>query len=200
MRIAAVLAAALVAVAVGLAVVLVESKPRQAGSNYVPEAGPIATIDGSGRHCQTGQVVPGDTGAVRILLGTFERPSPAIAISVDAGGREISSGRLKAGQPDGYVTVGIDTVDRLHADATVCVELDTQPGRRTVLYGSGDQMRLEWLRPGKESWLELLPTVAHRFGLAKPFVSGSWALALAGVLLLVAWGIALRLTLRELQA
>ena len=83
MRIAAVLAAALVAIAVWLALVLVESQPRHAGSNYVPQAGPIATIDGSGRHCQTGQVVPGDSGSRAHPPRNLRGPSPALPDRVD---------------------------------------------------------------------------------------------------------------------
>ena len=72
-------------------------------------------------------------------------------------------------------------------------------GRRTVLYGMPGQVRFEWLRAGEESWLELLPTVAHRFGLGKPFLSGAWVLGLAAVLLAAAWAVALRTTVRELR-
>ena len=99
------------------------------------------------------------------------------------------------------MTVGIDTVDRLHADATVCVELDTEPGRWTVLYGSGDQARLEWLRPGKESWLDAAadgraPVRARQAHSYPVFICSRPARRPPSLGL----GIALRLTLRELRA
>jgi len=199
MRLGAVVAAACVAIAAGLALVLLDSEPRQAGSNYVDETGEVVTIEGNGTHCQTAEVVPADAANLRLLVGTFERPTPEIGVSVADGGETISTGELAEGGREGHVHIPIEPVEETQA-AEVCIQVSgTADSRRMVLYGSNGRVRLEWLREGDESWLGLIPTVAHRFGLGKPFVSGAWVLGLAAVLLALAWTLALRLTLRELR-
>jgi hypothetical protein len=200
MRIGAVFAAGLFVVAVGLALVLLDSEPRQAGTNYVAEAAEVVTLGGrDATHCQGGQVIPGDAAVLRLLIGTYERPSPELSVRVRAGGETITEGTLPAGQPEGRVVIPIDPVDDVRPDAEVCIEARSpEKRRRTVLYGSAGQVRLEWLRDGDESWLDLIGTVAHRFGLGKPFLAGGWVLLLAAGLLALAWVLALRVALREL--
>jgi hypothetical protein len=200
-RVKAVLAAGLLVVAVALVVVLLDSKTRQAGSNYVAESGPTVTLGREDQHCEFEEVVPKDAAGLRVLLGTFERPSPPLEVSITAGGDAVSRGRLAGGGPDGEVVVPIERVRNLRADATVCIKADgLSAKRRLVLYGNGTRVRFEWVRTGRESWFEVLPAVAHRFGLGKPFVSGAWVLVAAGLLLAVAWALALRLLTRELEA
>jgi hypothetical protein len=200
MRVGAVLAAALVAVAVGLVLVLLDTAPRQAGTNYIPESGEALTIEGNGSHCQGDQVIPADAASLRLLVGTFERPTPELSVSVRAGGQTIASGSLRAGGKEGHVVIPIEPVEALHEHAEVCIKVRAPgKGRRTVLYGVPGAVHLEWLRGGEESWLELAPTVAHRFGLGKPFLSGAWVLWLSAVLLAAAWAVALRTAVRELR-
>jgi hypothetical protein len=200
-RVKAVLAAGLLVVVVALVVVLLDSKTRQAGSNYVAEAGPTVTLGRQDRHCEFEQVVPKDAAGLRVLLGTFERPSPPLEVSITTAGGEISNGRLAGGGPDGEVVVPIERVRNLNPNATVCIKAEgLSAKRRLVLYGNGTRVRFEWVRPGRERWFDVLPTVAHRFGLGKPFVSGGWVLVAAGLLLAAAWALALRLATRELEA
>jgi hypothetical protein len=199
MRIGAVLAAGLVAVAVGLALVLIDTAPRQAGTNYVPEAAEALTLAGrDATHCQPDQVIPADAAALRILIGTAGRPSPELSVTVRAGGETITRGTLPAGQPEGRVIIPVEPVAEDVVPAEVCIRARSPGERRTVLYGGTAQVRLEWLREGEESWIDLLGTVAHRFGLGKPFLSGGWVLLLAAGLLALAWILSLRLALREL--
>ena len=199
MRIGAVVAAGLVTVAVALVLVLLDSGQRQAGSNYVPELSQAVTIKSTGSHCQGGQLIPADAASLRLLVGTYENPTPKLSVTVRAGGKAIAAGTLPAGRTEGHLTIPIDPVDEPREDATVCVDVKGAAERRTVFYGTLGQLRFEWLRDGSETWLELLPTVAHRFGLGKPFVSGSWVLALAALLLGLAWAAALRLLMRDLR-
>jgi hypothetical protein len=197
-RIGAVVAVALVVVAAGVLLALSDSKPRQAGSNYVPEVGPVVTVRGSDTRCQQGQVVPADTGALRLLVGTYGREVPGLRVTVRAGGRTITSGGL-AGGPEGHVTVPLERVDRRVDGATVCVKVSAGRTARTVLYGSGELLRFEWLRSGSETWLGLFGTVAHRFGFGRGSLVGAWLLALAALVLAGAWALALRLTLGQLR-
>jgi hypothetical protein len=200
MRIRAVLAAGFVAIAVGLALVLIDSERRQAGSNFVPEFAEVLTIDGTGSHCQADQVIPADAATLRLLIGTYGGPTPEIGVTVRSGGETIASAELPAGRSEGHILIPVGPFEERREDAEVCVEVrGTGDDRRTVLYGTLGQVRFEWLREGRESWLELIPTVAHRFGLGKPFLSGAWVLWLAAGLLALAWLLALRLVVRELS-
>lgn len=75
------------------------------------------------------------------------------------------------------------------------------PTRRAIaaLVGgrrAGGKMRFEYIRPGRESWWALAPTVAHRFGVGKAGFIGDWTLTAAAILLLVAWLAAVRLLVR----
>lgn len=97
-------------------------------------------------------------------------------------------------------------------DARVClVNRGPTPvelaGDRTPVLGSpanlgrqlfGDDVRVVFLRPEEESWWQLAPRVADRFGLNKAPIIGSWTLwgllALFGVM----WMVAFRLVARSL--
>ena len=53
------------------------------------------------------------------------------------------------------------------------------------------------MRPGSESWFSLLPTLAHRFSLAKSDVVRHWAWIAVLMLMALAVGLAARTVLRE---
>jgi hypothetical protein len=108
----------------------------------------------------------------------------------------VTRGRRPAGGPEGRVEVPVRPVGDTTGPAEVCLVVGG--GGRTVLYGSAGRVRLEWMRAGSESWLELLPVIAHRFGLAKANPLGSLLLPFAALLLVVAWVAAARLVLREM--
>jgi hypothetical protein len=198
MRLAAAVAAGAVALLVALALVLGDSKPRQAGSNYVAELEPVGTIQGSGERCQSGLVLPADTDAVRLLLGTYGEPTPRVSVRATKGSEEVTSGSIPAGGHEGHLDVPLRRVDAETGGVTVCV--DIEGSERTVLYGLAGTVRLEWLRPGSESWFDLLPVVARRFGYGKANPFGSWLIVVAGLMLALAWFLAGRVLLRELRA
>jgi hypothetical protein len=193
----AVLAGGFALLLVVLALILLQSAPRSAGSNFVPELGEVAKLRGPERRCQDGETVPADTGALRILIGTYGRPAPALAVDVRApGGSRLTSGRLAAGGPEGHVDIPVRDLDRGATGVRVCVNVGGGGGR-TVLYGSAGRLHFEWLRPGSESWLALAPTVAHRFALGRWNPFGTLLLAALAVLLVAAWAAAAWLVLRE---
>src|SRR5215210_7019336 len=198
MRAKAVLGTGLALLAGLVLVLLLGQAQRRAGSNYVPEYGPVTELRGAAQHCEEGELVPGDSGALNLAIGTYGRPTPDLTVTVSAPERGVvSRGRLSAGHPEGRVVIPIDTVDETLSGARVCVR--TGPGGRTVLYGRGDKVRLAWLRPGTESRLALLPTIAHRFGLAKLNPFGPWVLLVVALVMGVAWFLALRLVFREVE-
>jgi hypothetical protein len=191
-----VLAGGLALLLVALAFTLLQSAPRSAGSNFVPELGEVAKLRGPERRCQDGETVPADTGALRVLIGTYGRPAPALAVVVRRpDGALVTRGRLAAGGPEGHVDIPVRELDGRATGVRVC--LNVGGGGRTVLYGSAGRLHLEWLRPGSESWLGLAPTVAHRFALGRWNPFGTLLLATLGVLLVAAWAAAAWLVLRE---
>jgi hypothetical protein len=198
MRAAAAVAAGAVALLAVLALVLTDSKPRQSGSNYVAELEPVTQVEGDGRRCQRGVTLPADTSSVRLLLGTYGRPTPAVTVRATDGDRTISAGSLPGGGREGHVTVPIDPVGSQVVARRVCVEIEGSGP--TVLYGSGGVVRLEFLRPGSETWLDILPQVARRFGYGKANPFGSALIWVAAVVLLLAWLAAGRALARELRA
>lgn len=196
MSVRAVVAAGFALLLVALAVTLLHSAPRSAGSNFVDEHEEVTKLRGPDRLCQAGETLPADTAALRLLIGTYGRPAPALrVVARGRGGRIVTSGERRAGGPDGHVDIPIRQVDRLTPGLRVCVFAGA--GGRTVLYGSAGQVRFEWLRPGSESWLELFPTIAHRFGLGRWNPLGSLLLPAVALLLLAAWAATARLVLRE---
>jgi hypothetical protein len=189
-----VLAAGFALLLVAMAVTLARSEPRSAGANQVAELEEVVNLNGEGRHCKDGEIVPGEAASLRLLLGTYYRPSPELRVVVRADGRLVTSGRRPAGGPEGRVEIPLRPVSETTGPARVCIIVG---GGRTVLYGSGGRVRLEWMRAGSESWFELLLVVAHRFGLAKANPLGSLLLPFAALLLVAAWIAAARLVLRE---
>jgi hypothetical protein len=185
------------ALAIALALVLTESKPRQSGSNRVGELTAVDEIRGDGRLCQSNLVVPAQTDGVRILVGTYGLPTPELGVSARAAGRTVTSGTLPAGAREGHVVVPLTPVEDSTGGARVCLRVTG--GGRTVLYGEDTRMRFEWVRPGSQSWLDVLPDVARRFGWGKANIAGSWLLALAALVLGLAWLAAARVLARELR-
>jgi hypothetical protein len=197
MTVGRVVALGVAALLVALAVTLAGSDERQAGANSIREVFPVAELPDGGVHCQGGETIPKDAGTVRVLIGTFGRPAPEITVIVRGGdGTPVTRGRRPAGGREGHVDIPLRRVERTAAGAQVCIEVDGVP--RAVLYGEGASARLDWLRPGSESWYALIPTVAHRFALGKASLFGSlWLLVVAAVVL-AACALAVRLLLREL--
>jgi hypothetical protein len=198
MRLAAAVAAGALALLAALALVLTDSKPRQAGSNHVAELEPVAEVDANGARCQRAAILPADTSGVRLLLGTYGRPTPTVVVTARARHRTITEGTLRGGAHEGHVTVPLAPVRAETLASRVCVRVEGSGP--TVLYGSAGTVRLEWLRPGSESWLDILPLVARRFGYGKANPFGSGLVVAAALVLVAAWLGAGRLLLRELRA
>jgi hypothetical protein len=182
---------------VALAVTLLQSDPRAAGSNYVGELEQVTELRGSGRHCQDGEAIPAGTGALRLLIGTYHRPAPDLRVVVTRGGEAVTTGSLPGGGAEGHVDIPVREVDDPEAGVRLCVMVEG--GGRTVLYGAAGKLHFEWLRAGSESWLELLPTVADRFALGRWNPLGSLLLPAVALLLVAAWIAAARLILREVS-
>src|SRR3954471_23379701 len=111
MRVRVVLGAGIALLAVLVVVLLVGQGERRAGTNYVPELGPAVLLDGAGRHCETQQVLPADTGALDLLIGTYGRPTPAIELTARTPeGRLVTRGNVPAGRHEGRLRVPVRPV------------------------------------------------------------------------------------------
>ena len=195
MRVKVVIGTGLALVAGLVLVLLLLPGERRAGSNYVPEYGPVTELRGQDTHCETSQLIPADTAGLNLLVGTYGRPTPRIDVTVTAPGQGVvTRGVLPAGRREGRVVVPVRRVEQAVNGADVCIRTG---GRRTVLYGRAQNVRLAWLRPGSESRLSFLPTIAHRIGLAKLNPLGSWLLPFIVLVLAAAWFVALRTVVRE---
>jgi hypothetical protein len=198
MSVRAVLAAGFALLLAALIVTLSHAEPRQAGANHVPEIEEVAKRRGDWRHCQSGEVVPKDAASLRLLVGTYGRPTPELrVVARRQGGEVVTAGRLPADAGEGHVDIPVRRVEETEGNARVCVSVS---GRgRTVLYGAAGRLRLNWYREGSESWFDVLPTIAHRFGLARANPVGALLLPLAALILLAGWVATVRLVLRELS-
>ena len=80
MAVRGVLAGGLLAIAVAFAVLLTHSEPRRSGTDYTPNAD-FATVLRPGQEtCQAHELLPADTAAVRMTIGTYGAPGPRVPL------------------------------------------------------------------------------------------------------------------------
>jgi hypothetical protein len=202
---------ALVAALLVLACVrLLQKDSRYSGSNsFSPRDGVILLAPGQ-RLCQAGELVPGDTAAVELSVGTGDAPGAPLAVTLrGADKRVLARGRAPGGYRDGLVAIPIPLQRTTRTGVEVCVTR-TGPGT-ALLYGLPNAtgklklngkprpgvLRLAYRRPGRESWLALSPTIAHRFAQAKTCAAGPWLFWVLIAVSLFSGALALRTMLRE---
>lgn len=214
MRVSIVLAVGVLAVAVGLAVDMSGRAVRLAGTNHVSPVAFGAAVRSNGALCQPGTVLPADAHSVELLIGTYGHPVPSLTASFSgAGSEQIATGRLPAGAREGYVEIPLRNPRGRPAAGSLCIKVGkaVQPvvfGGENFTPGAASEQidgqpaaaRIDLLyRRGRaESWWQLLPVLAERFGLGKSSVFGTWTLPAMALLLGCVWIGALRLMAREL--
>jgi hypothetical protein len=197
--------------AAGLAVVLSQRAPRMAGTNDVMLSGFVVEVPAGAKACQRGEVAFADTAGMRLFIGTFGRnhAGPVALELLRADGSVITRGTALVREGDNVVRV--HRVARTEIGASLCLR-NVGPGRialggfgamqdRLVLGHTPVQggIRVEYVRPGRERWLDVLGTVTHRFRIGKAPWIGGWSVVLAFAALVGAWVLALRLVLRDPQ-
>lgn len=204
-----VLALGLASIALAIGVVLSHSPITVVGSNHVSRAGIEAEVTSASGDCQAGGSIPRGTSAIRISLSADI--GPKIKVRVVSGSRVIDSGERAGGWGiDETVTVPIRALTRAVNGAFVCTSIGkpieglqvngTPPS--TVLPNDDDiegvQLRFEYLRVGRRSWLSELSMIAWQLDRGRA-VGGPWLvlLVLAGMLAMLL--LACRLVLRELR-
>jgi hypothetical protein len=205
------MAVGLAALAVVIVAVLFHSGERRSGSDLTPNGAFVAALSAGQQACQEGELLPADTSAVRVTLGAYDKPGPAIAVGFTGPhGEPLSSGGLPAGWKQGVVRIPITHVSRASEGVHVCLRdagpgaiaiagTDPDPGLHMVVAGKTveERLRYDYLRPGSETWLQLAPVIAHRTTLAKSGLIRHWAWAGALLLMLLAVGLAARTIVRE---
>jgi hypothetical protein len=205
------LAAGLTLTAIAIGVVLSRSPPAVTRSTPMTAAVGFGTSPVGARICQSGEVLPRGTTAIRVWLEAVI--GPPVSVEASAGSRLLTRGARGPGWTTGSITIPVRTVTRTVSRVTVCVNV-SQPrepigvhGVRTATavaafdrqgplprtaHASAPQYRegplpgrmvIEYLRPGERSWWSLATSVARRMGLGRA-ASGTWIAVLAIVLML----------------
>jgi hypothetical protein len=204
-RVRVALAIGLAGLALALLITLSHSPPVLAGTNSVAPDGFVATTRGSAVFCQDGETLPGGTTAIRLWVNT--NINPPVQVVVSAGSQLLTRGSQQAGRLTGAIAIPVAPVPRTVAGARLCLRFGpavepvrlvggTAPTRR---HGEAPaaKIRIEYLRPGRQTWWSLLPSIARRIGLGRA-PSGTWVAFVPLLLMAVAGIAALRLLLREL--
>ena len=213
MRAGAAIAATLVVAL--LVIVLSSSDRRLADTNArVRESGVALRLLAGKRRCQR-QEVPAGAGAVRLFADPFVFKSGPLEVTVFKDGRPLARARAPAPSPAGPVVLSLEpALEAEVPDARVCianrgvtpVELDgnvTPPGGSSLsrlFVGQPlppDDIRVDLLRPGRESWWSFAPAVADRLGLRKASFFGAWTMWAVFVLVGLTWAAGLLLLRRE---
>jgi hypothetical protein len=152
--------------------------------------------------------VPADTAALQMTIGTFGSPGPRVGVSIRNGSSLITSGALAPGWREGVVSLPVAPRVRASRDrSTVCIH-DFGPARLALAgvapYGGTGltmrvaghtvfgELRIDYLRSGRESWFSLLPTLAHRMTIGKGSYVRGWAWIGAPLLVLAVAALAIR--------
>jgi hypothetical protein len=189
------------------------SAPRISDTDHINPVGFVGTLQGGQELCQDAMSLPKDAGGVQILVATYGHPVPTVSARFVGPGGTLTSGQVAAGAREGNITVPLRYPHGPTVAGTLCIGVGPS-ATKTVLGGDvfapgpqseqvagkpqGGRISVTYLRPGKESWWQLLGTLSQRFGLGKASFFGDWTLAAMALLLLAVWVGAIRLLVREL--
>lgn len=183
------IAVTLLVAAVVAVMLLLASEPRRSGVAPVPPDAFVNPISAtSGPACVHDLSLPPKTAGLRTRFGTFGAPGPRIAFTLtDKSGKVIRrasvTGYGDGGSPIirfGEFAGGID-------GATACFGIED--GRLAVAGSSGGDPAagdriIEFIRPGSESLLSMLPTMMRRASLFRPGGVGPWTFYLLFVIVI----------------
>jgi hypothetical protein len=204
------MALGLVAIAVILVYVLGHTAQRRSGTDLTPNGAFVATLAAGQQTCQGQELLPADTSALRATIGTYGKPGPALRVRMTGPrGEPLSTGALRPGWREGIVQIEITHVARAHEQVQLCLR-NLGPGAIAIAGALPDpgwvmkvaghpvegRLRYDYMRPGNESWFQLLPTIVYRSTLAKGGIVRHWAWAAALVAMLLALALAFRLVAR----
>ena len=195
---------------VALADNLTHTGERTAGTNSVTPRDNIVRVEDGQTACQT-TLLPGGAAELQLWVKRDEGYSPNITVTFTSRGRRVSGGRLGENWAGDFLRIPIDKAARTYPDTVMCIRADGPKGfflkgipsqfLVATLDGApqGAAIAVQLYREGHESWLDILPVIAHRTGVLKGSLAGAWVFwAAVGGLLLVG-GLAFALVLREMR-
>jgi hypothetical protein len=196
LRVRVALAAGLALTLTALAVVLSGAPLTVAGVKPLPSRS-VSPITGSSSGCQSAGTVPEGTSAIR--LGASSNTGPRVTVRVLEGPRLISEGVQDAGWgTDETVTVPVSRVARAIPGARICTAFGRTLEPVQFSGSLKGQARVEYLRPGPDSWFSLASSVARRMGLGHA-AGGTWIVCILAALMIAIAALASRLIVRELR-
>jgi hypothetical protein len=205
------MAVGLTAIAVILVVLLSQKAQRRSGTDLTPNGAFVATLAPGQETCQGAELLPADTSAARATIGTYGKPGPRLRLTVTSpDGQLISSGTLAPGWRQGVVQIPLTHVSKPSENNRVCLHdlgassvaiAGALPDPSYVMEVAGKsvdgRLRYDYMRPGRESWFQLLPTIVYRWTLAKAGLVRHWGWVAIALLMLFAVGLAARTIVRE---
>lgn len=199
---------ALLLLAAGVLAVGGRQQRHMIGSNLVRPITFIAVVPGGKQVCQSA-TVPKGTGGVGLRIGTYDRPGPALRLTIDGRGEHAVRGALLPGWRQGDVVVPVSRTGLARREARLCfrnagrsrlafaggpgVGAGARVGRRNT----GGQIRIEYVEPDPRSWWSVAPAMARRLAVVRDAFPGPASLWLFALLTLGVTGGALALALRE---
>jgi hypothetical protein len=162
---------------IAVAVALARTPLVRVGTDGTPLPTEIGATFNPDTVCQPEEILPKDTTVVRMSL--LSLLGPEIKVHVYAEGQLITSGVIGYGWTGTVVSVPVAPLTRTYTHASVCFTLakrqqlvnyrgDTTKRAPAVSDGAQTlpgRIRIEYLAPGKKSWLSLALPTARRIGL-----------------------------------
>ena len=207
-RVKVVVAVGLVLGVAAIAITLSHSPIAVAGVNTSQEV-PLGQPQPGKIYCQSHEVLPRGTSAVRLRSYAFL--GPRVELTISAQGRLIAHGERGSGWTGGVVTIPVNWLSTARSGLDLCFTFFTNQDETIGFFGEPTQVlaargpsgslpgrvRVEYLRPSHASWWSLAPEVARRMGLGRA-PSGTWVALLAVALMVGVFALCARVILREL--
>lgn len=196
------------------AVVLLDHEPRRTGTNGVPPAAFVGTVElDTGPACVQGVSIPAGTAGLRTMFGTFNLPGPATTLTLtDSAGKIVRRSHVGGFSDGSSPTFRFAVLPTRMSGAKACYSVNSGKLAFTgspkgsfdpestftigKLPGGGD-VALEFMAAGQPSVLSMLGEIARRAAMFRPSWVGSWTLYMVFVaaLIALAGGIALLIRL-----
>jgi hypothetical protein len=165
----------------------------------------------SGVHaCQSGELLPAGTSAIRLTL--VAAVGPQVSVSVLSGNQILTSGVTGSGWTSGAVTIPVKPLPHAVSNVRICFGLgptaeavdlvgsstsNTVAARGSTGVSLHGRFTVEYMKPGSSSWWSSARTVARHLGLGRA-PSGSWVALLLSVLMGTAVATAVWLLVKDL--
>ncbi len=180
---------------VAVALVLAHAAPRSLGSNQVPLSGDALVLEGHERACQAQVPVPAGTGRIDLHARALEDTTPGLVLRLIDHGRLIRKATIPAGWSDGALAFRFATIGKVVSQPSVCLRVAGR--QRVAVEGYSTSIRVDYLSARPQSWWSRIGLLNDRFPQGKSAWYGSWSLAIAFALVVLAAIVALIVVTRR---